>query len=135
MRDLIATRTASINMSLSMHSSEALSRLEAQASRHDEQLVISESRQQALEPISDGMDRIRNELVGEISSASTQVQEGVEQLARESNDTRLGLSSLTTAFTTFQASFTSLQNVCFDMLLILQRLPGDLITMLREIQT
>lgn len=132
MRDLIATRTASINMSLNMHSSEALSRLEAHTSQHHHVLVNSESREGQ---VSDEANRIRDELSGQISAASTQLQGGLDEVARESSETSLGLSSLTSAFASFQASFTSLQNACFDMLLILQKLPGDLVTMLKDIQT
>lgn len=135
MRGVIAAKTASINMSLAMHSSEALSRLEARSSKHhDDVLVKFGSQQQDLEQLSDKMDRTRDKLMNHVSTATTSVQKELEDVARESSDTRLGVVSLTAAFASSQASFTDFKDVCLEMLVLLQRLPTDLLTMIQDIQ-
>ncbi|KAH7413667.1 hypothetical protein DE146DRAFT_2500 [Phaeosphaeria sp. MPI-PUGE-AT-0046c] len=135
MRALIAARTDSINVRLATHSSESLSRIEVQYSQHHNDVLVElGSHQQNLHDISDKLDTTKDELAGEISSASKSLQQGIEDAARQSSDTNLSVVSLTTAFTSSQASLMSLKDVCLEMLLILRKLPTDLLTMLRNIQ-
>lgn len=135
MRALVAARTESISLRLAMHSSEALSRMEAQSSQHHNDVLVElGSHQQNFHDISNKLDTTKDELAREISATFKSLQRGVEDTARQGSDTKLGVVSLTTAFISFQASFVSLKDVCLEMLLTLERLPTDLLTMLRNIK-
>lgn len=135
LRSMIATKTASINMSLGIQSSKALSRLDAQSQQHHEDVLAKFAIQdQMLERLSNEIGTTKGELAGDIFSASKALQQGLEDTSRESSDTRTSVASLTTALGSLQVSFRSLEGICLEILLILRRLPTDLLTMLRDIR-
>lgn len=135
MRALVSARTESINLRLAMHSSEALSRLEASSEHYDDVLVRLDTHRLDLGRISNQMEGTKKELSDQISATAKPLQQKLEDVAQQSSDTRLSVVSLTAAFASLQGSFMGLRSMCLEMLAILQKLPTDLLAIIREIQS